>query len=835
MQESLLNMTLSHYRILSTIGAGGMGEVYLAEDMRLKRRVALKLLPPQFTSDADRRRRFEQEAQAASALNHPNIITIYEIGQVDATHYIAMEFIDGLTLRQRLTGERLPLAAALEIAIQTASALSAAHEAGIIHRDLKPENVMLRRDSYVKVLDFGLAKLTERQAPTADTEAPTVARPETDPGTVMGTARYMSPEQARGLKIDARTDIFSLGVVMYEMLTNRAPFPGATTSDVIASLLKTEPAPLTQHAPAAPAELERIVTKALRKDREERYQTAKDLALDLKSLKLRLEIEAELERSKQPDLSGGGAVAKGNAQAAAGTAKAATPPLGEGATPTSASAESFISRLKRRPRSVVAALAILMAAGAAIAYFTGGGKAIDSVAVLPFVNASADPNMEYLSDGITESIIYSLSQLPKLRVMSRNSVFRYKEREIDAQAAARSLSVRAVVTGRVVLRGESFAMSAELIDARDNSLLWGGQYHGTLADVLPVQEEIAKQLSEKLRLRLSGEERQRLTKRYTESTEAYQSYLKGRYFWNKRTEGGLKKGIEYFDQAIEKDPAYALAYTGLADSYAGLVFPAGAVSPREAMPKAKDAAAKALQIDDTLAEAHTSLAFVKFYYDWDWSGAEREFKRAIELNPAYPEAHHIYSHYLMAMGRGEESLAESKRALELAPLDLVINVHLGWHYLYARQYDQAIEQIEKTAEMERNSALTHYWLGLAYEQKARYADAIAAFQRAIALFGGSSLTEAELAHTYAVSGQRAEAQKVIDKLQELAQRRYVSSYQIAATYAGLGEKDRAFAWLEKAYDERSDWLVNLKVEQRFDGLRSDPRFADLLRRVNLAL
>jgi serine/threonine-protein kinase len=833
-----MSQVISHYRIISKIGAGGMGEVYLAQDTKLDRRVALKILPADVAENQDRMRRFVQEAKAASALNHPNIITIYEIEQIDSVHFIATEFIDGETLRERVRKPSLKLREVLDVAVQIASALSAAHTAGIVHRDIKPENIMLRTDGIVKVLDFGLAKLSERPPPeSVDAEAATKALVQTEPGVVLGTIAYMSPEQARGLAVDARTDIFSLGVVIYELVAGQAPFGGATRSDLIVALLEREPPPLARFIAEVPAELERIVMKALAKDPDERFQTVRDLLIDLKRLKQKLDVDAEIERTSAPELRSGSGEAKRTqvSEIASTASRGAGHTVFEDSRSTS-SAEYIVSGIKQHKLALAIALLVLVIGAVGLSLYLRARNtevAIDSIAVLPFEDQNHDLDTEYLSDGVTESIINSLTQLPNLRVIARSSAFRYKGKQTDPITAANELGVRAVLTGRILQRGENLTVSAELIDARDKKQLWGERYERKVSDLLSVQRDIAQEITANLRLKLSGEEKERLTKHYTENPEAYQLYLKGRYFLNARTEESTGKAIEYFQQAIAKDPVYALAYSGLADSYSALVFPIEAVTPREAMPKAKEAAMKALAIDNALGEAHASLGYVKFYFDWDWPGAETEFKRGIELNPAYAEGHHYYSHYLVAMGRDEESLTESRRCLELEPLNLLLNVHLGWHYLYTRQSDQAVKQLQKTLEMDANFAQTHRWLGLALEQQTRSADAIAELQKAITLVGGNTLTEAELAHAHAVSGKRDEAQKELARLKEIAQHKYVPAYQIAAIYAGLGEKDQAFAWLDKAYDERSDLLVNLKREQKFDVLRSDPRFSDLLRRVGL--
>ncbi len=829
--DRMIGKTLSHYQVTEKLGQGGMGEVYLAQDTQLRRKAALKLLPAQFTQDEDRLHRFEQEAYAASALNHPNIITIYEIGQVGDSHFIATEFIDGQTLRQQMTS-RLRLTEALDVVIQVATALTAAHAAGILHRDVKPENVMLRPDGLVKVLDFGLAKLAERSSPRMGTELPTAAQVDTDPGTVMGTAQYMSPEQARGLKVDGRTDVFSLGVVLYEMVAGRAPFEGATAADLIISIIEKEPALLSRYSQHVPAELQRIVSKALRKDRETRYQTVKDLLIDLKSLREGLEFEAKLERSGQSNVPSGGVVTPSGGQGVAAAREAAVSTEKVQVVRTASSAEYLVGEVRRHKGPALLVLAILIIAGAAILYFVRGGKAIDSVAVLPFVNASTDPDTEYLSDGITESLINSLSQLSRIKVIARSSVFRYKGRETDPRAVGRELGVQAVLTGRVTQRGEDLSISAELMDARDNSHIWGEQYHRKLADLLAVQQELAREMSEKLRLKLSGEEQQRLTKSYTESTEAYQHYLKGRYYLDKSSEEGVKKAIEHFNQAIEIDPNYALAYVGLADAHLGLQFH-NSLAPKDAYQRAKAAVLKAQEIDETLAEIHASLGEIKKRYDRDFVGAEREYKRAIQLKPNYALAHSGYSLYLSAVGRHQEAIAEAKRAQELEPLSITNGDVLGYIFFQARQYDQSIEELRKTLEMDPNFALAHCDLGNTYVQKGNYEEAIAEINKAVTLSGGEPIHISTLGYAYAVAGQKDEAIKRLDQLKGLSKRRYVGPAQIALVHIGLGEKDQAFEWLEKAYEDRSITNDNFafKVDPQFDNLRSDPRFTDLLRRI----
>ncbi|MEK6322621.1 MAG: protein kinase [Acidobacteriota bacterium] len=825
---------LGRYEVRSQLGAGGMGEVYLAEDTTLGRKVALKILPDRFTKDESRLQRFVQEAKAVSSLNHPNIITIHEIGQENSAHFITTEFIDGLTLRQQIASGGMKLTTVLDVGIQVASALAAAHEAGIIHRDVKPENIMMRRDGYVKVLDFGLAKLTQPPAHAIDTQAPTAGRVSTETGVVMGTARYMSPEQARGHKVDARSDIFSLGVVLYEMVTDKVPFEGPSASDVIASILTKEPPPLSRYSPEVPAELERVVTKSLEKDKEERYQVVKDLLLDLKRLKQRLEFEAEQERSGRPNAIGQAPVKTSGGQAAIGTANKSAPSTAEvGAAHTSVSVKYLVSEIKRHPKACVLALVVTVTMLSAIGYWAWGGKAgqaIGSIAILPMTNAGGDINSEYLSDGITENIINSLSQLSGLKVMARTTAFRYKGKDIDAQAAGRELNVDAVMTGKVIQHGETLIVQADLVNVADGTQIWGDKYNRKLSDILEVQEDIARRISEKLRLRLTGEERERLAKPPTENTEAYQLYLKGRYHLY-RQEGDVKKAFNYFEQAIANDPSYALAYAGLADSYAEFQRTGINLLPaHEAMPKAKQAAMKALELDEQLAEAHISLAQIKEGYEWDWAGAEREYKRAIELNPNLARVHHEYGAYLSMLGRHKESIAELKRALEIDPLDLDANTELGYRLFVARQYDQAIEQFRKALDMDPNSPEAHNGLGWVYERKGMYQEALAELSK-ISL---SEYNRAMFGWVYASSGRKSDAHKVIGELVAQSQKRYISPYLIALIYARLGEKDQTIQWLEKAYENRDNWMVWIKVDPGLDFLRSDPRFTDLLQRVGLA-
>ena len=824
MSSRLPGTRLGGYEIRSQLGVGGMGEVYLAHDRKLDRKVAVKILPAEVAANQQRLRRFVQEAKAASALNHPNILTIYEIGEAGRTNFIATEFIDGETLRQCLRREPMKIGFVLDITIQIAAALSAAHQAGIVHRDIKPENIMLRRDGIVKVLDFGLAKLIVDNSADADTQAPTRPLLKTDPGTVVGTAIYMSPEQARGIEVDTRTDIFSLGVVLYEMVTGCSPFARSTSSEVLALLLSdTEPQPLARYSRDVPAELERIVSKALRKNRDERYQTIKDLLLDLQSLKQELEFERKLERSLPP---------KSKSAAEIGEHTDAKRVM-ESTAPRTIGQPGAIE-LKRRSAviRVAALLIVALIAGAYFYFRRTHGKAIDSIAILPFANESGDPNMEYLSDGIAESLMNSLSQLPNLKVMSRNTTFRYKGKEQDAEKVGKELNVRAVLTGSLRQIGDQIVISVSMDDALDSHQIWGSQYDRKVSDLLSVQREIARDITGNLRLKLSGADESRLTKRYTENPEAYQLYLKGRFFLNKRTGEAVNKAIPYFQQALEKDPNYALGYVGLADSYV-LLSTFSDSPPQESFPKSKWAAKRALELDDTLAEAHASLASALFYYDRNFPEADREFRRAIELNPNYATAHHWYGvTYLAKMERFDEAIAEVKRAQELDPLSLIINADLGNTYIHAHQYDKAIEQLRKTIEMDQSFYFAHWQLGVAYELKGDFKDAIAEYQKARQL-NDDPWVLALLGHVSAATGRRDEALKILEQLKQISKQRFVGAYGFALVYAGLGDKDQAFQWLEKSYQDRQGRITRIKVDALFDNLHSDPRFADLVRRVGL--
>ena len=836
---------INQYKVISRLGSGGMGEVYLAQDERLGRKVALKLLYEDVAQGEDWVRRFEQEARAASSLNHPNIITIYEVGHAGNSHFISAEFIDGLTLRQCLKHNTITMLEALDIAIQVATALATAHEAGIVHRDIKPENVMLRTDGYVKVLDFGLAKFTENRLKglsRSDPEAETQSVVNTNPGSVLGTISYMSPEQARGNQVDARSDIFSLGVLLYEMITGRTPFGGSSASEVIVSILQKKPMPLARYSLDVPIEMERIVAKALTKNRDERYQTIRDMLIDLKMLKRGLEMEDELgdqhpeESLSHQLLSSGGTRAGGVLRVSSEQPKISTEHQTVVAQAVStkelsvsqsaSSAEYIVKGIKQHKKFVLGFLAAILAVSAAFYYYYAT-RPIDSIAVLPFNYTNPEAGAEHLGDDITEQIIYGLSRLsPDLRIVPFNEVLRYKGQQVDPLEAARALGVRAVLIGRVTKNGENVNISAELIDLRDRKILWGDRPSTKFSDLILVSQNIVSSVSRSIGLKLSAEEEKK--------SEAESLYVKGRNAWNKRTAENIREAIGYFDKALNIDPTYAPAYAGLADCY-NMLATYGASAPTEAFPRARNAAERALAIDNNLAEAHAALAYTKFRGDWNWAEAEREFKEAIRLNEKNASAHQWYASFLAAQSRFDEALAETTRTQELDKTSLIINSHFGLIYFFQERYDDAIKSCQKTIELDPTFFVARRYMGLAYAQKGMYKEALEQYKIAVDASRQSPLMRAEQASVLAMKGDTDRAKAELDELKKIIERkeRFISSYHIATIYAALDDKTSAFEWLEKAFQERADWMVFLKVEPRFKNLRSDQRFADLLRRMNL--
>ena len=812
--SDLIGRNVSHYRILEKLGGGGMGVVYKAEDLRLGRKVALKFLPTGLAGNPTALARFQREARAASALNHSHICTVYEIDTVDGQPFLAMELMEGQTLKDRLTvgaglvpaqgpprGAPLQIDTLLYLATEIVEALEAAHAEGIIHRDIKPANIFVTKRGEAKILDFGLAKFQglgirgqglvtgalaedsprppgEESADASEVDevssligTPTVSLDPDDitiAGAAMGTAAYMSPEQARGEKVDARTDLFSFGAVLYEMATGQQAFRGNTSAVIFDAILNRAPVPPVQLNPELPAELEQIIKRALEKSRDERYVNASAVLVDLKSLK----------RDTDPGRMG------------------VTPPTGFGA-------RSQSSR-----------------------------KAFDSLAVLPFENVGSDPDAEYFSDGITESIIQSVSEFPKLHVMARSTVFRYKGQAIDPLAAGRQLNVRAVLTGRVRQRGDSLIIGTELMDTADGSSLWGKNYQRPMQDMFAVQEEIAWEICDNLRVKLAERDEKRLAKRPTENREAFQLYLKGRFFWNKRTEESIRKGIEYYRQAIEVDPTYALAYAGLAESYMPLGW-WGYIPPGEAFPKVKAWALKALEIDDQLAEAHVPLSGALFFYERDQESGEKEVRIAIELNPNYPRAHQVYGEFLSWLGEFDAAAEELRQALELDPLSAVLHAIDAQTSYYARQFEEAIQKCRKSLEIEPAFPFAPYMLGLASEQLGRFEDAVEHLQKPLEVARASTIIHAELGRAYALWGKEAEARQILQALEKARKERYIPAYSFAQIYAGLDDSERALLWLERANEERSARMVFMRVDPAFDALRSDPKFQDLLSRAKV--
>jgi serine/threonine-protein kinase len=771
---------ISHYEVLEKLSEGGMGMIYKAHDTKLDRVAALKLLPHYLSSSRDLKQRFIQEARSAASLDHPNVCTIYEVGEVGGQLYIVMPFYEGETIKDKIEKGPVPVDEALGYVYQMADGLAHAHEAGIVHRDIKPANIVVTVRGLVKILDFGIAKVADANL--------------TKSGTLLGTLAYMSPQQARGIPVDHRTDLWSLGVVLYEMLTGQKPFSGNSSYDLLHAIQFEEPIGMTELRPQIPETLDRVVRQLLQKDAERRYADASELMRALPTIQwgavtgmISSIHSGERTRLLQ------GATAKGDLK-----------------SPTVVSEEPAVPAPQRR----------------------AARGAISTLAVLPFANECAEPDMEYLSDGITESIINGLSQLPKLRVMARSVVFRYKGKDVDPLRTGRELGVRAVLTGRVLQHGDQLSVGTELVDVVDGSQLWGEHYNRTTADILQVQEEIAHEIARKLKVRLTGNQKKKLTKRYTDNIEAYQLFLQGRYYWSRRTAEGIQGGIHYLQQAIETDPNYALAYAGLADCYIMAGF-YDHLPPAEAFPQAKAAALKALELDDALAEAHISLAAIRTFYEWDWLDAERDFKQGIRLNADSVKGHHWYACSLTSQGRLDEGFGEIQLAHDLEPFSLIIIRDVGRHYYFLRHYDEAIEQTRKSLETDPSFFLAYFYLALALAQKGRFDEAVRELQRAVELSGGSISLTALLGHVQAVSGNREEAQAVLNELEDRSKQEYVSPFYFVLIYLGLDETERTFEWLERAYTERATQLVWLKVDPVFDCLRSDPRLTELIERIGL--
>ncbi|HYH06426.1 MAG TPA: protein kinase [Thermoanaerobaculia bacterium] len=784
---------LGPYEIVQPIGSGGMGDVYRARDTRLDRDVAVKVLPERYARDPEARMRFEREAKAVAALAHPNILSIHDFGLTEERAFSVTELLEGQTLRHRMHEGPIPWRKVVEIGAALADGLAAAHAKGIIHRDLKPENIYLTGDGRVKILDFGIAQFTRPEPEESEDIDPSLmptAPMKTDPSAVVGTAGYMAPEQLRGEPVDATTDIFSLGSVLYEMVTGKAAFIRKTVIDSLSAILTDTPDVFTVSERMIPYELARVIQRCLEKNKDERFQSARDLAFALRAIgtATSLSFEAPAERKRRWKIWGAIALA-----------------------------------------AIVAAISFLLVRDVDVQVTPRESanvrRPIRSIAILPFVNATGDREAEYLSDGVTETLINTLAQVRDLRVMSRTSVFHYKDKSPNPSAVGRDLRVSAVVLGRIESVGDRLVVSAELVDTSDNALIWGNRYTIARADLFNVQQSIATEISRMLRLQLTGRE-EILTKRHTADARAYELYLKGRFQWNKRNAEGLYAAIALFNQAIEIDPQYALAYAGLADCYNLLDIWAG-LPTRETFPRAKAAAQKALAIDDSLAEAHTSLAYAIQTYEWDWTAAEREYRRAIELSPNYATARQWYAEMLTATGRFDEAAAQGRKALELDPMSPIINAVVAWNSTMARRYGVAIEQGQQTTNLFPDFLAGHAYLGLALLESGRPKDAIPELE------ASQKLADIVVIFTWLIrahhaAGDGATASRLLEELEQRGRREYLPPYYMAALYAHLGDHERAFEELDRALRERTGALVWTKVDPALDPLRKDARFAKIL-------
>jgi serine/threonine-protein kinase len=774
-----------HYEIINQIGAGGMGEVYLAKDKKLDRNVAVKILNEEFSQDASNLNRFIREAKATSRLNHPNILVVHEIGQQENTNYIVSEFINGKTLREVIKEKRLKLSEVLDISIPIADALCTAHSSNIIHRDIKPENIMVRPDGVVKVLDFGLAKVVQQKdRSNFGLEESTVQLSHTAKDVIMGTVSYMSPEQARAQRVDARTDIFSFGIMLYEMLTGQQPFTGETFSHTIVAILEKEPPPLSQFISSFPPEIERIIKNCLAKKADKRYSMAKSLLDDLKDLKEELAFQSKLERRSASN-----------------------------------------KKTETETQFIRAAI-------------TAKTEKRNSIAVLPFTNISAEAENEYFCDGLAEELLNALAKIDDLKVAARTSAFSFKNKNTEVSQIGKTLNVSTILEGSVRKSGNRIRISLQLINVADGYHLWSERYDREMKEIFDVQDEITLAVVDALKVKLFGEEKAAILKRYTDSPEAYELYLKGLYHCYKWTDEGFRKSIEYFEKALEEDPEFAPAYAKIADYY-HFTSHIGLFSPHEIHPKWKAAAQRALEIDEGLADAHLAMAHIYFYFDRDWAKAEGEFERAIELNANSTDAHKYYGLFLASRERFDQAVAEGKKALALDPLSIAVNIVGGFIYLFVDRLDDALGLVRQMIELDSN-APQGYWVGGSLLMaNGKYEEAVEAFQKSLSL-GDNQMALAKLGCAYGLVGRRDEALKILDQLFEMRKCRYAAPFNIARVYAGLGDNDNAFEWMEKAVEERDADLVFLKryVEAGAGvylgaSFSTDSRYEDILCRADL--
>jgi serine/threonine-protein kinase len=829
---------LGHYKIIEQIGTGGMGEVYLAKDTKLDRKVAIKILHETFSEDQSNLQRFIQEAKTASGLNHPNILVIHEIGETESSQYIVSEHIEGKTLREFTKNKSLKLTDVLDYSLQIAGALSAAHKADLVHRDIKPENIMIRPDGFVKILDFGLAKLIEQKnLSVSSLENETLKQNQTAKGVIMGTVNYMSPEQTKGKKVDERTDIFSFGVVLYEMITGHNPFASETTSETIAAILKSNPKPLNSYVPNIPQKLEEIVNKSLRKDSKKRYQNAKDLLNDLQELKQDLEFEAKLEQSVQPNLVRFDEN-KGEKTAIIKEQDSIEQKATTAEQRNISSAEYITQSVKQNKFAAFGVLTVLFLSFFGFGYYKyfSAESQITSIAVLPFENGNDDENLEYLSDGLSEDLINRLSQLPQLKVISRQSSFQFNSKDANFQEIGNKLDVEAVVAGKILKVGDQLTIRVEMVDTSDNKQIWGERYVKTVDDVLEIQNEIARIVSEKLRLQLTGQQKQEVTTVGTDSDEAYQLYLNGKIMLKSVHDGAVDKAIDFFEKSIELDPNFALPYTELASLYISQTW-ISKLDPKEAIPKVKEFVQKAFELNPNLADAHFVSGEIK-RHEWDFEGAKRQFEKATELSPNNTRFLTRYSWFLSQMGEHEKALSYNKKAQMVDPLLTGIIRTESLILIEARRPEEAIEKLRNIIELEPDNSGHWVVLGFALSANGNYKEAIKAYKKRIELdYEPNELapTHIFLGAAYALDGNREKALEILRKLEEKDRTKegYISYTEFAVIYAALGDKDKAFQMLEKAYDLKDFQLITLNVERGFDSLRDDPRFTDLARRVGL--